>query len=206
MTGQPTGGQWQWPQNAWQPPPVPTNPLPPWSTDEPPRRLSRKAWTAAMVGTGAVLASVLVMCGPGPGDEAGVAALPDSSPSASDPTAQLLPVSPSPATPAPSPLPPPIPGAAVTTGGPGVAVPVAGAGAGAAATPDAQHTSASAHAKPGHSPHASAPPRGPSGEPAPASTGAGSGGGRSTICDQAERAGHWPVGSDSARLCRNIYG
>ncbi|MET8543757.1 hypothetical protein ABZW03_24355, partial [Kitasatospora sp. NPDC004799] len=88
MTGQPTGGQWQWPQNTWQPPPVPTNPLPPWSTAPPPRRLSRKAWTAAMVGTGAVLASVLVMCGPGRGDEVSVAALPDASPSASEPTAQ----------------------------------------------------------------------------------------------------------------------
>ncbi|MEU3572003.1 hypothetical protein AB0E96_26780, partial [Kitasatospora sp. NPDC036755] len=127
MTGQPTGGQWQWPQNAWQPPPVPTDPIPPnpvptspvppWSTAPPPRRLSRKAWTAAMVGTGAVLASVLVMCGPGAGDEVSVAALPDASPSASDqPTAQLLPVSPSPATPAPSPLPPPTPGPAVPVG------------------------------------------------------------------------------------------
>ncbi|MFJ7911721.1 hypothetical protein [Kitasatospora sp. NPDC096204] len=204
MTGQPTGGQWQWPQNAWQPPPVPTNPLPPWSTPEPPRRLSRKAWTAAMVGTGAVLASVLVMCGPGPGDEAGVAALPEASPSAADPTTQSLPVSPSLATPAPSPLPPPTPGTAVPVEGPSVAAPAAAAGA--AATPDAQHASASAHPRPGHSPHASAPARGPSGTAAPASAGADSGGGRSTICDQAERAGHWPVGSDSARLCRNIYG
>ncbi|MFE4358640.1 MULTISPECIES: hypothetical protein [Streptomycetaceae] len=203
MTGQPTGGQWQWPQNAWQPPPVPTDPLPPWSTATPPRRLSRKAWTAAMVGTGAVLASVLAMCGPGSGDELSVAALPDASPTASDSTAaRLLPVSPSPVTPAPSPLPPPTPGAAVPVAGPGTAT--AASGAGGSATPDAQHASASARPKPGHSPHTSTPARGPSGAPAPASTGAG--GGQNTICDQAERAGHWPPGSDQARVCHSLYG
>ncbi|MGW7449145.1 hypothetical protein [Kitasatospora sp. NPDC054795] len=201
MTGQPTGGQWQWPQNAWQPPPVPTNPLPPWSTaTPPPRRLSRRAWTAAMVGTGAVLASVLVMCGPGAGDELSVAALPDASPSASDPAAQLLPVSPSPAVPAPSPLPPPTPGAVIAVGRPGTTA----GGPGAGATTDAAHASASARPKPGHSPHAPAPARGQSAAPTPA--GAGAGGGRNSICDQAERAGHWPAGSESARLCHSIYG
>ncbi|GAA3024294.1 hypothetical protein GCM10010519_60940 [Streptomyces lactacystinicus] len=203
MTGQPTGGQWQWPQNAWQPPPVPTDPLPPWSTaTPPPRRLSRKAWTAAMVGTGAVLASVLVMCGPGAGDDLSVAALPDASPSASDPTAQLLPVSPSPAVPAPSPLPPPTPGTVIAVGWAGTTAPAPGPGAGA--TTDAAHASASAHPKPGHSPHAPAPARGQSAAPTPA--GAGAGGGRNSICDQAERAGHWPAGSESARLCHSIYG
>ncbi|MFD4656291.1 hypothetical protein ACFWP2_11760 [Kitasatospora sp. NPDC058444] len=163
--------------------------------------MSRKAWTAAMVGTGAVLASVLVMCGPGAGDDVSVAALPDASPSASDTAARLLPVSPSPATPAPSPLPPPTPGVAVPVDGPDTAAAAPSAGAGA--TADAAHASASARPKPGHSPHAPAPAHGPSAAPTPAGAGAG---GRSTICDQAERAGHWPAGSESARLCRSIYG
>ncbi|MBD0673679.1 hypothetical protein BU198_23930, partial [Streptomyces sp. CBMA156] len=75
-----------------------------------------------MVGTGAALASVLVMCGPGSGDETQLTALPDVSPSASatDPETPLLPVTPSPATPAPSPLPAPTPGAAVPAAGLGV--------------------------------------------------------------------------------------
>ncbi|MFF1796900.1 hypothetical protein ACFVXQ_22235, partial [Kitasatospora sp. NPDC058263] len=34
----------------------------------------------------------------------------------------------------------------------------------------------------------------------PATTGGGS------ICDQAERFGRWPAGSEQARLCHNIYG
>ncbi|MFJ9442109.1 hypothetical protein ACIRRH_09565 [Kitasatospora sp. NPDC101235] len=206
MTGQPTEGQWQWPQNTWQPPPVPANPPPPWSTATAPRRLSRKAWTATMVGTGAVLASVLAMCGPGSGDEVRVAAVPDATPSASDPAAQPLPVSPSPTAPAPSPLPPPTPGVALPAGAgrPGAAATTSGAGTGP--TADAQHASASAHPKPGHSPHAGTPAHRPPGAPAPASTGAGASGGRSTICDQAERAGHWPAGSEQARICHSIYG
>ncbi|MFI2607547.1 hypothetical protein [Kitasatospora sp. NPDC018619] len=162
-----------------------------------------------MVGTGAVLASVLAMYGPGPGDELSAAAAPDSSPSAADPTAQLLPVSPAPAQPAPSPLPAPTPGTAVPVGGPGApapAAPSAAPGAGAGTTLDAQHAPASAHPKAGHSPHSSTPARGPSGTPAQASSGAGTGGGPGTICDQAERAGRWPTGSDQARICRGLYG
>ncbi|MFF7990850.1 hypothetical protein ACFZDG_13815 [Kitasatospora xanthocidica] len=202
MTEQPTGGQWQWPRDAWQPPPVPTAPLPAAPAPAAPRHRSRRVWAAAAVGTGVVLASVLVMCGPGSGDVLSVTALPEASPSASDPAARLLPVSPPPTTPAPSPLPAPVPGGGAT-GGTGAAT------AAEAGTADARQASASPRPKPGHGSKAPTPARGASGAPAPAAPGAGAsapGGGPGTICDQAERVGRWPAGSEQARLCRSVYG
>ncbi|MEV7927163.1 hypothetical protein [Kitasatospora sp. NPDC088779] len=207
MTGQPTGGQWQWPQDAWQPPPVPTGFAPaPVPAPAPASRRSRKVWAAATVGTVAVLAAVLAMCGPGSGDELDVVALPHASPSASDPAAPDPPAfSPLPTTPAPSPLPPPTPQGA----GPALATATAAAAPNEDEPADAQHA-ATAHPKPGRTAHPSPSAHGasPAGAtPAAPAPGAalptlGAGG----ICDQAERVGRWPAGSEQARLCHSIYG
>ncbi|MFF2145961.1 hypothetical protein [Kitasatospora sp. NPDC058190] len=208
MTGQPTREQWQWPPNAWQPPPVPSPPPPgapvaP-APEAPPRR-SRKVWAVAAGGTLTLLAAVLVMCGPGSGDDVRVVAVPDASPSTAAPTG-LPPVSPSAATPSPSPLPSPAPTIA-QLGGTGEPTSQAAAPVVTAAPPepepaDAQHATAGPRPKPGRTPrpspsaHAAPPPPGGS---IPA---LGPGG----ICDQAERVGRWPAGSQQARLCHSIYG
>ncbi|MGW2378382.1 hypothetical protein ACWCYO_39895, partial [Kitasatospora sp. NPDC001683] len=59
-----------------------------------------------------------------------------------------------------------------------------------------------AHPKSGHTPHPSpgARPAPNGGAPAIPTLGPG------TICDQAERIGRWPAGSEQARLCRSVYG
>ncbi|MFB6893250.1 hypothetical protein ACFCX4_28495, partial [Kitasatospora sp. NPDC056327] len=60
-------------------------------------------------------------------------------------------------------------------------------------------------------------PSAPAGAPAAGSApGAGAGAaagvgalpeaGAGTICDQAERLGRWPAGSEQARMCHSIYG
>ncbi|MFD4396749.1 hypothetical protein [Kitasatospora sp. NPDC058478] len=166
-------------------------------------------WAAATVGTVAVLAAVLAMCGPGTGDDLDVVALPHTSPSASDPAAPDPPAfSPLPTTPAPSPLPPPTPERA----GPAPAlVPATAAAAPNEDEPaDAQHAT-TAHPKPGRtarpSPSTHGAPAPAAATPAAPATGAalptlGPGG----ICDQAERVGRWPAGSEQARLCHSIYG
>ncbi|MGW3044627.1 hypothetical protein ACWC9T_32335 [Kitasatospora sp. NPDC001159] len=199
MTGQPTGEQWQWPSNAWQPPPVPAPPPPgvPFApVPEPPPRRSRKVWAAAAGGTLAVLAAVLVMCGPGSDDDVRAVALPGASPSTATPSG-LPPVSPPAAAPAPSPLPSPGPEIAQLGGAGEPTVQTA-----APEPSDAQHPTAGARPKPGHTPH----PR-PSTRPAPPTPGASVPTfGPGTICDRAERIGRWPTGSEQARLCRSIYG
>ncbi len=210
MTGQSTGGQWQWPQDAWQPPPVPTAFAPaPVRPPAPASRRSRKVWAAATIGTVSVLAAVLAMCGPGTGDELDVVALPHTSPSASDPTAPDPPAfSPLPTTPAPSPLPPPTPERARPA--PALATATAAAAPNEDEAADAQHA-ATAHPKPGRtarpSPSTHGAPAPAGATPAAPATGAalptlGPGG----ICDQAERVGRWPAGSEQARLCHSIYG
>ncbi|MER7674389.1 hypothetical protein ABTY61_38830, partial [Kitasatospora sp. NPDC096128] len=88
---------------------------------------------------------------------------------------------------------------------PGGGDPAAAAAApGGADQVDAQHASSAPHAKSGRSPRPSptghrAPNAAP-GAPGVPSLGPG------TICDQAERVGRWPAGSEQARLCRGIYG
>ncbi|MFI9363432.1 hypothetical protein ACIG5E_20595 [Kitasatospora sp. NPDC053057] len=205
MTGQPTGGQWQWPPNAWQPPPVPIPPQagptrvgPPVApVPEPPRR-SRKAWAVAAGGTLAVLAAVLVMCGPGSGDDVRVVTMPDASPSAT-PSDSLTD-----GTPTPSPLPSPAPGStseAARASGDDPATPAA-AQAGPDRTDGRHPTTPSAHPKSGRTPHPSPGTRPAPNGGAPAIPSLGPG----TICDQAERIGRWPAGSEQARLCRGFYG
>ena len=206
MTGQPTGGQWQWPSNAWQPPPVPLPPQagpprggPPVAPPPEPPRRSRKVWAVAAGGTLAVLAAVLVMCGPGSGDDVRVVALPDASPSAT-PSDVLTD-----GTPAPSPLPSPTSAESTAASSGDPAATPAATPAAAPAGPehaDGRHPSPSAHPRSGRTPHPS-----PGTRPTP-------GGGAQTvpslgpgsICDQAERIGRWPAGSQQGRLCREFYG
>ncbi|WP_369185039.1 hypothetical protein [Streptomyces sp. Y1] len=193
MTGRPSEAQpWQWPPNAWQPPPVPAPPPPgaPPAAPAPspgPRRSprARTAWVLAAVGTGAVLAAVLATCGgPGAGDDPRLVALPSgpATPSAGPP----------PGPPAPSPLPAPTPEAGLGT----TVEPEPSAA-------DAQHPTGAPRPKPSHparataSPHAAAPP---GTAPTPPSLGPGN------VCDQAERTARWAPGSEQARLCRSVYG
>ncbi|WP_033347908.1 hypothetical protein [Kitasatospora aureofaciens] len=146
-------------------------------------------------GTLAVLAAVLVMCGPGSGDDVRVVALPDASPSAT-PSDVLTD-----GTPAPSPLPSPTSAesTAASSGDPAATPAAAPAGPEHA---DGRHPSPSAHPRSGRTPHPS-----PGTRPTP-------GGGAQTvpslgpgsICDQAERIGRWPAGSQQGRLCREFYG
>ncbi|MGA5823627.1 hypothetical protein ACPC54_37900 [Kitasatospora sp. NPDC094028] len=196
MTGRPSEAQpWQWPANAWQPPPVPAPPppgAPPAAPAPAPRRSdrARAAWVLAAVGTGAVLAAVLATCGgPGAGDDSRLVALPSgpASPSAGPPPATPA----TPATPAPSPLPPPTPETGL------------GATGEAEQSADPQHPVTAPRPKPSHSAHPAASPRAaatPAAAPAPPSLGP------RNVCDQAERTARWAPGSEQARLCRSVYG
>ncbi|WP_395297733.1 hypothetical protein ACF9IK_32995 [Kitasatospora hibisci] len=183
----------------------------------------------------AALAAVLVMCGPGSADEnSGVVGFPGESPSSAPSSALATPVGGAPeavsvpggSTPTTAPLAAsalpeasPAPGA---TPSPEEAQAPGGRTAGEGDPTGSDHAAAprstpSRTARPGPSRRPAgggaagqgaapaAPAPAPNKAPSPPATGP-TVPGIGSLCEQAERLGRWPAGSDQARLCHGLYG
>ncbi|MEV8097666.1 hypothetical protein [Kitasatospora sp. NPDC085879] len=191
--------QWKAPWTyGWEiPEPAPPQPMPAAAPPPAGRRAPRAALgTAAAVLSGvALLGGLLATCGPGgsgSGELTGVLA------SAAPPSAPVAPPpAPSAAAPSsPAPASPVSPAGAAPSGspadGPSPSDPAAEDPAAAPAG-----TGRPSPARTTHRPHTGTRPRATATAPAMPSI---------KVCAEAERQGHWPPGSEQARICRNLYG